>query len=799
MFGIISDLRHALRVARATPGQTALMAGTLSLAIGAATIGFSFADTAMLRGMPVDDPARTLIVYGIDPRQPGRRGGVFFDDYMDFRERARTVERLSAWARSRSAVLRRGDTAAAEVGRAAGDLFGAWGLDLVRGRGLRPGDDAPGAPRVAVLAHHYWQQMFDSSPAVIGETILLDGVAHEIVGVVDPTIEFGTFVTIDIWAPLPLERGSTRDARTVMVTGRVVDGVSVRVAAAELESLARAMEAEYPATNRGRTVVVLPANRAVGGAELVMSLLIAAVVLVMVIASANVAGVLLVRTMARQREFGLRVALGARRGRVFRQLAAEGLLLAALGAAGGLLAAEAGLRLIRSVNAEPIFQQFVIDWHEVAFVGLIAIATPLVFSLAPAVAAMRFDLVSLLNAGEQRSGASGGRGRNVLVVAQLALAVTLVTVGGLVLRTAVAMATAPTGFETSRLLVFALTFDEQNTPGAAARRHIVRAIEAQLGRSDEAVAVGALDAWPAISVESAAPIEVDALPTADEGEAAIWAHVVGVDAQALTTLGVPLLAGRALTEADIETDAPVALISAQAAARYLGGIDAALGRRLTTRVGGVIRERQIVGITADVRNVEPERGIPPRVWVPLSVPRAVAFVVRGPGDPIRLAPTVRRIARDLAPGVPLDALEAYDQGISRRGGSDRVVMGMLASFAGVALIFAVTGLYGSVAYSASQRRAEFGTRFALGAQVRDVAGLVVRQAFTLLAVGLALGLAGGLAAAHAMRRLLYGVTPLDPLNVAGVVVLLALATLAASVVPAWRAARVDVVAALRAD
>lgn len=800
MFDLIGDLRQAVRALGKAPGQTALLVSTLALAIGTTTIGFSFADTIVLRGLPIAEPADTIIMYAVDARQADRRVGVFFDDYLDFRERVRGVERLSAWSRERATLVRGDGAYAAEVSWVAGDLFGAWGIRALLGRLPRPGDDEPGAPRVAVLAHHYWQRMFGGSSSVIGETIRLNGVPHQIVGVVEPAIEFGNFSAVSVWAPLTLERSKARDARSVVVTGRLAEGATVEGAAAELAGIARALEQQHPATNRGRGVLVRESSRAIGGPNFwtVMALLVTAVTLIMVIASANVAGILLARAAVRQREFGLRIALGAGRSRVFRQVLVEGLVLAVFGAASGLLTAETGLRLIRSVEAEAIFRQIVLDWHEVAFVALLAIATPLLFSLAPARAAMRTSLPALLNAGGPRVAASAGRGRGLLVIAQLALAVTLVTVGGLVLRTAAALSAAPDGFDASRLLVFHLTFDEAEYPDRASRLRLVRAVEARLAGAGGVAAVGALDALPRVSIEAAAPIEIDgrAFP---EGEPAPWVNLVGVDEGTLETLQVPLLAGRMLERGEIETDADVALVSALTATRHFGGIGQALGRRVHVGSPGRLRSRRIVGITGDVRNADPERGMPPRVWVPLSEPRTVALAARAVADPRGLASAARQAVHAADPNLPVEGLETYEQAIARRTGSDRVVYGMLLSFAGVALLFAATGLYGLVAFNAGQRRAEFGTRLALGAQVRDVARLVLGEAFGLLTAGLALGLAGGLAAATALRSIFYGVTPLDPLNILGVVVLLAMVTLAASVMPAWKAARLDLVQSLRSE
>lgn len=695
-------------------------------------------------------------------------------------------------------MVRDGEAYATQVSRVTGDLFAAWGVRVRLGRGLRPDDEAPGAPGVALLAHHYWQQMFGGSPAVIGETILVDGVPHEIVGVVDASMEFGNFASVGLWAPLALEPGAARDARSVMVTGRLAAQATVGAAAAEIDSIARAIEREHPDTNRGRGTLVLAANRAMGGPNfwIVIALLMFAVVLVMAIAAANVAGVLLARAAARQREFALRAALGARRTRVFRQLAAEGLLLAILGAGGGLLAAEGGLRVIRSVEAEEIFQQIVVDWHEIAFVALLAVATPLLFSLAPALAAMRTNLPSLLNAARPRSGKSGGRARQVLVVSQLAVAVMLVTVGGLVVRTATAMAAAETGFDSSGLIIFSLAASEQRGSEPAVRRQLVRSLESRLRLISGVVGVAALDSLPAVSIEVASPIEIDGAE-AVESASTPWAYITGIDADALTVLGVPMLRGRPMLDADVDTDRSVVWISAQAATRYFGSVDAAIGRRLRIRSHGIVRERQIVGISGDARYVEPERGMPPRVWLPLSEPSHVNVVVRASGDAATIVPALRLAVREAMPGIPVEGLETYDQAIARRAGSDRVIMGMLTSFAAVALLFAATGLYGIVAFSANQRLAEFGTRFALGAQIRDVAWLVIGQAFRLLALGLTLGIAGGLATANSLRSMLYGVTPLDPLNIIAVISLLTIITLAASLMPAWRAARVDVMDSLR--
>jgi predicted permease len=801
VFDLAGDLRQAWRVARKSPGQATLIVATLSLAIGITTIGFAFADTVFVRGLPIAEPDDTVILYAVNARDAvdgryDRRYGVYFSDYLAFRDRVRSIERLSTWTQTR-ATLRRtgGEPVAVTVSRVTGDLFAVWGFRTQLGRGLRAGDDERGRARVAVLSDRHWRELFDASPAAIGETIMISGVAHEIVGVLTPDVEFATFANIALWAAQPVERSATQDLTAVMATGRLADGVTLEQAAAEMRAVAATLAAEHPETHRGRDVLTLRAGRAMGGPNiiLVMTLLIGAASLVMIVASVNVAGVLLARSVARQREFGLRMALGAGQGRVFRQLMAEGALLAALSAAGGLAAAHLGLRLIHSVEAELVLRQIVVDWHELLFIAALALSTPVLVSLAPALVARRLDLASILNTGSARSSTGHPRARQALVVAQLALAVMLTIVGSLVARTAVALMTAPIGFDTSHLSTFVLSIDHQQTGDAAQRRTTLRDVARRIEAQGQ-LAVGALDAYPTVTVELPVPVAVAGVALRVEDPSAT-ALVIGADEHGLSTLGVPVVAGRGLTASDVESDAPVALISVEAARRHFGGPHGAIGRHLAVGVGAGRRERQIVGVTGDVRDIE--RQVPARVWVPLAAPARVSFVVRGSVELARTAAAVRMAARAAVPDVPVESLEPYQAAIDRRTGSDRVMMGMLIAFAAVALIFAATGLYGIVAMSVTMRRAEFGTRVALGAQVRDVAALVLGQAFKLLGAGVVFGVAGGVAAGTAMRRLLFGISPLDPINMLMVAVLVTLVTLAASVGPAIRAMRLDVVQTLR--
>jgi putative ABC transport system permease protein len=798
LFDAVGDLRHAGRVALASPGQSLLIVATLALAIGTTTIGFAFADTVFLRGLPIADPQDTVIIYGVDARDPQRRTGVFYDDFLDFRERTRTLESLSTWTQTRVTMHRRErDTSRITVSRVTGDLFSVWGFVTPAGRGLRAADSERGASRVAVLSDRYWREAFGSSPQALGESVVIDGVAHEIVGVLGADVEFGTFANIAMWVSFPppaREPAAPRDVRPTMIAARLAGGATVDAAAAEFQALAARLEQEYPQSNRGRQALVLRASRAMGGPNLalVMTLLVGTAALVTVIASVNVAGVLLSRAVVRQREFAVRVALGARKLRVFRQLGAEGLLLGLSGATAGLAVAEAGLRLIRSVDAEPIFQQIVLDWHEVAFVMLLGMIAPLLFSLAPALSALRVNPVAALNASSARSVGGGRRLRETLVVAQLALAVALAVVGGLVARTAKAQFSAPTGFEEDGLVAYTITLDDPDA--ASARRQIIRTIRDSL-RDRGVTTSGVLTALPSVTIEPTTIVEPDG--ERDGSASDYWAHQIAIDEGTLGTLRLPLLAGQDLSATDIDRNAAVALVTRETARRYYGNVADAVGRYITIRTGDAATSYQIVGVTEDVRNTDPERGIPPRVWTPLSDPRTVMVAVRSAGDIPATTAVIREVMRGVVPDVPVEGLESYVRSIDRTQGGNRVAMGMLMSFAAIAVIFAAIGLYGTIALTANLRRAEFATRVALGAQTRDVTRLVLGQAFRLLAIGLVPGVVLGLLAGTGMRRLLFGVTPLDPLNILGVVAILTLITVCASAGPALRAARLDLIDVLR--
>ncbi|MFP5380051.1 MAG: ABC transporter permease, partial [Vicinamibacteria bacterium] len=466
------DVRQAWRTARQAPGQSALIVTALALAIGAATIGFAFADLAVLRGLPVAEPDRTIFVYGVSPRQDDPTAAVSVPDFVDYRERATTVTAMAGMATRPASFVHAQVASAIQVHEVTGDFTAVWGLAPALGRLIQPGDDAPGAPGVVVLAHSFWQREFGGLPDIVGHAVQVGGRPHEVIGVMPPEMEFGSLARASAWVPLALDRGAPRDARRLLVTARLADGATAAAAAAEFASLAAALAEEHPGANGGWSARAVPIADGVGDANFwaVLTLLLLTVGAVMAIACANVAGILLARATARQREFALRLALGAGRGRILRQMLVEGLLLSLAAGVGGLVVAEGGLRLLRSIDADPVFQQILIDGHELALVAALALIAPVAFSLAPALRAGRQDIREVLNAGGPRGGTQASGARHALVVAQLVMAVVLITIAGLAVRTAVHLSQVPSGLDASRLLVFGLTLDPGDFPDEARLR-----------------------------------------------------------------------------------------------------------------------------------------------------------------------------------------------------------------------------------------------------------------------------------------------------------------------------------------
>ena len=796
LFELANDVKTALRGFRRSPGTSALIVLTLAFAIGAATIGFAFADLALLRGLPVDDHRKVVSVFASDPQGSNPRARVSGPDFLDYAARSTTLEKLAVMRDGRAPLIRNGQSQTMQVTYATADLFASMGQEPLLGRVFTAGDDRAGAPPVVVLSHRYWQAEFDSRADVIGRVLQIGRDHYTVIGVLSPAIEFGNIGEIEAWLPLRIDPQGPRDARNLRFLARLKDGVTFDQAAAELASIGAALATEYPRTNGGWTVRLVPVNDIIGGDGfwVVIALFLLSIGLLMAIATANVSNLVMVRSIARSRELAVRTALGARKGRLIRQFVTEGLVLSIAGAALSLPIAWAGLRGIQLISAEEVFRQITIDLHELSFVATLALICPLVFSIAPIRQLSRPDMRHVLAAGGGRGATASLRGRGILVVVQVALAVILLIISSLSLRSMRMIYTAPTGMETGRLLVFGLEFNDALYPDAEQARATADATRDELRRIPGVETVAMISALPILGDPGPLAITIDNA-VADAKEARPTATITAASADTVSALGLRMLTGEWWSEGARD----VAVISETTARRYFRGVDDAVGHFVSMSQGDRVVQARVIGVTSDVANTDRTEVPPARVWVPLDPQaRRFAYVVRA-AEPAALSSQVRTVVATQAQAVPIEYLSTFDAALAQAASSDYAIIGMLAGFAVLALVLASTGLFGVVSYGVAQRTAEFGTRMALGARASDVVRLVAREAALMLAIGLAIGLAGGIAVASTMQSVLENLSPTDPLTLGSVVALLSLVTLIATALPAWKAARIDPVVALRSE
>ena len=808
MDSVIRDIRYGARLLRREPGVTMLAIAALALGIGAVTATFTVVDSVLLRPLPYKDPGRLVVALmgpsASDPVSPA--------DYFDYRRDARAFEHLSA-AQAWAATLGGGDRPERITGlRVGADMFELLGVPAALGRTFRAGEDEPGHDAVVVLSHGLWVRRFAASPSIVGQAILLDGRSYLVVGVMPASFRFAPFwqTRAEMWAPLTLApRLDDRAGRSLRVFGRLKSGVRVSEAQAEISTIAARLAQAYPETNTGATVTVRPLlDKVVAGIRPTLVALMAMVTLVLLIACANVANTLLARAIGRQREVALRVAIGASRRRVVRQLLTESLLLAVLGAAGGLLLAWLAVEGLRSsLPAEGLPRQDEIgfDLRVFTVAALATLAAGVTAGLAPALQVLRSGMSESIHDGGKGAteGTARRRVRALLVAGQMTLALTLLYGAGLLGRTMMQLAAVEPGFELDRA---AVTVSLQGTPDAqpAARLAMFRQVREELAAMPGIDSVSAINHLPLAGDVWRLGYRIDGMPPLPPAErlAAVY-RIVKPDYFA--TMGVRMLAGREFSRDDGPAAPPVAVVNQALADRNWPAGDA-VGRRIV--VPGPNDSQAaitIVGVAADVR--QSDWTAPPleEIYLPYAQRSTefglstLTFVLKTGIDPQAAALAVpRHIARfnralTVSEPTTLRAVVAEELWRQRLTG---LVTGGLAF---VALGLGAIGLYAIVACSVSRRTREFGVRLALGATRRDVVRLAIAEALVPVAAGSAVGLALALAGGRLMQALLFEVSGHDTWTAIAAPLLLALVALPAAWFPSRRAGRVDPVAALRQE
>ena len=833
------DTRYAFRTLRRAPGFTLVAVFALALAIAGTTTIFSLVDAIRAQALPYDAPERLVVLWGTVLRNTVERRGSSYPDFLDWRAQATTLEGMTAADSSDMTVSGGDEPERITLETVSAAYFGLLGVHAARGRTFLPDEDVvPEKVAVTVLSDGLWKRRFGGDPAIVGREIVMDARPFTVVGVMPPGFK-GLTDRADAWIPFVMsdtaEGLAARGRRWFQVLARMKPGVTLPQVQADLDAIARRLERAYPDTIAKRGVEASPRDRELfGDVRPALRALMAAVVFVLLIACANVSNLLIARSEARQREIAVRTALGAGWRRLLRQLVTEGCVLAGMGAVVGLLLAHAAVRALLAASPVtfPSFVEPTINLRVALFTAAITIACGVLLGLAPAAHARVSRLADALK--ESARGTEGRRPqrlRSALVVAEVALAVVLLAGAGLMIRSVRNLSAVNPGFDERSVLSLRISIPRAVPPGAAATRDAAPApapapAQGVASRPSSAPAATAVEPPPlvasarvilervrAVPGVAAASLASD-IPLTDgssavfftaEGQPPVTAQTVPrgyvhrVTPEFFETMRIPFEAGRTFLESEMTQASPAVVVSARVARRFWPG-ESAIGKRI--KVGQLTSKNpwlQIVGVVAETRyRALPENPTAdPDLYFPfLDRASQASIAVRASVDPASLVPSLRAAIRSVAPSIPVFNVNLLEDRVERQSAAPRFLMWLMGIFAGVALLLAVVGIYGVMAYLVTQRTREIGIRLALGAGGRDILRLVVGNGARMIGVGVLAGIAATLALQRFVSSLLFGVSAADASALAAVS-LLALVALAACYVPAVRATRVDPLRALR--
>lgn len=804
---MVQDLRFGLRMLVKHPAVSLIAIATLALGIGANTAIFSVVNALLLRPLAGVEAPERLVLVGRQYADKTYLSDSSYPDYLDYRARITTMSGLALTAPTAFHLSTGQEADRVEGELVSGNYFDVLGVRAAQGRLIRPADEQAGAPPVAVISTRLWQRRFAGQAGVIGRTVRLDGHSFTIVGVATAAFE-GTKVGTprDVWAPILTLRDtdSTMTARFgnratswLELFGRLNPGVTIDGARAEFQALAQQLERDHPATNRGAGGGVEPGlgrdTEVRRQAGRFASVPLVAVAIVLVIACANVAGLLLTRAAARQKEIGVRLALGARRLRIVRQLLTESLTLALLGGGAGLLVGVGLTRWLQTLLPERYLflsfdLDFGLDWRVFTFTLAISLVTGVIFGLIPALQATRPDLIGTLKDGRRRGSATGGRVRGTLVVIQVALSLVLLIAAGLCVRTLENASAIDTGYDVARVLTARIDLGKQGYDQARGRLFQQQLIER----------VQAVPGVQAAGLAVTLPLNDGRWETGifREGDTRrVQTFQNFVSARYLEALNIPVLAGRPFSDRDDARAPRVAIVNQTLARRLWPGV-IPLGQRLTL---GFTAE--VIGVAQDIKGRNLFESPGPMLYLPLSQHYQAATVVhvRTSVPPPQLVAAFRREVTALDADLPVYSIRPLDDHLTATLTPQRLLASLVTAFGLLALLLAATGLYGLLSSTVTDRTREIGIRTALGAPRGAVRRLVVAQGMRLALGGVALGLIAAFGLTRLMAGLLFGVSAVDPVTFTGIALLLLLVALVACDIPARRASHLDPKTALRSE
>jgi putative ABC transport system permease protein len=808
------DLRFGIRGLRRNPGFALIAIVTLALGIGANAAIFSVVDAVLLRPLPWREPDRAVMIWS--RWTAFDKTWVASGEVVDYRRRTRTLSEVAAWAESQVNLTGNGDPERVAAGAVSADLFSTLGVGPATGRVFAAAEDVPNGPRLVVLGHGLWSRRYGADPGIVGRAVEIDGEPHEVVGIMPagfvlPT-DFQNPAPSELWVPLQMDPASTdHGSHGLYAAGRLRPGATVAQARDELHDIANAMTAEglYHPQMRFDTVVLSLADEVVGSVRRTVWLLLGAVAFLLLIACGNVANLLLARAEGRQREIAVRAALGAGGGRIVRQLLTESAVLTAAATVVGLALAYGGVRLVAWWNPAgiPRVETVTIDVPVLLFTAVVAILTAVTFGLAPSLKTLRVDLAESLKDGApgSSSGAVRQRFRGALIVSEMALAVVLLVGAGLMLRSLWSLQRVELGFDPSQVLTMQLALPAESYPEP---ERVVAFYQGLLARVRELPGVrsaGGVRSLPLASSIGDFGLRVEGYaPPPGAGAKGDWQ--IATDGY-IEAMGERIVRGRGISPADLSDSLLVGLINERMAAVYWPGRDPIGGR---FRLGGSNQQRPwvtVVGIVGDVRHNGISGAVKEKFYIPhtqwhrsVGNPiRSMTLVVRTEPHPATLASAVRQAVREMDAALPVANVRPMDDVVAGTLSTPRFTGLLLSGFAGLALVLSAIGIYGVLSYVVSRRTREIGIRIAIGAGRGEVLRLVLGNGLALALAGIAIGLAAAVVVSRLMTTMLHDVAPGDPATFVVVAVSLTLVALLSSAVPAWRAARVDPVKALKTE
>jgi predicted permease len=812
MTGFLQNLRFSLRQFRKSPGFTAVAVATLALGIGANTAIFSVVNGVLLRPLAFKDADRLVRVWHVPPPKsfPGMSTfSVSAANYLDWEHQNQVFSGMAIYSFHGFTFTGTNKPEQVDACAASSGFFSTLGVQPILGRVFTPEEDQPGRSNVVVLSHRLWQGHFGSNPAIVGQNITLDGQSYLVSGVMPATFQFPEFA--QMWTPIAWtdKEKSVRGEHHSVVIARLKPRINVTQAQAEMNTISSRLAQEYPEDDKGWGAVVVPLHDdLVSDVRPALLVLLGAVAFVLLIASVNVANLALARTFGRRKEIAIRTALGASSAHVLRQILTESVVLALAGGALGLTFAHAGVRLIMAFLADklPHSMDVGLDVKVLAFTALISVASGIMAGILPALRLTRGNVSQSLKAGLGHTDAdsSGHRTRSVLVVSEVALSLMLLVGAGLMIRSFQKLNRVNPGFDSRNVLTMTAMVSRAKFHSPEQQVSFFEQVLERVRTLPGVESAGVIDDVPLDNGGSHQPVAIEGrpiLPMSEQPEVDVRLTSAGY----MSALHIPVVRGRDFNGTDIAGRPAAVLISESMARQFWPGEDA-LGKRLTlTFSPGAVRE--VVGVVGDVKLDGLDQTRPSAtLYVPLDQVSAspgewhsfpMTLVVRSASAPTELVSAVSNVIHDVDREMPLRDILTMDELVANSVTQQRFNMLLLGAFAGLAVLLAAVGIYSVLSYSVKRSVREIGIRLALGAGVGDVLRMVVLEGMKPTLLGVAVGTVGALALGRALSSLVYEVKPTDPLTFAAVIILLAAIALLATILPAYRAAKVDPMVALR--